>query len=72
MGYCSSPMGVLVRCESCGQVRWSVLIGAGSRDPGACDVCGEQLSLERRRPGRRLAFTRKERRDFRPAAPPHA
>jgi hypothetical protein len=66
-------MGELVRCESCGQVRWSVLMGAEGSDAGLCDVCGEPLSLERRRPGRRLAPRAKdERRDFHPAAQPPA
>jgi len=64
-------MGELVRCDSCGHVRWSVLSGADRRDAGTCDVCGEPLSVERRRPGRRMLAGSKERRDFRPAAPSH-
>jgi hypothetical protein len=66
-------MGELVRCKSCGQVRWSVLKGTGQRDPGVCDVCGEPLALERRRPGRRLLpAAGKERRDFHPLVRPPA
>jgi hypothetical protein len=66
-------MGVLVRCENCGEVRWSVLAAAGSIEAALCEGCGRPLAIERRRPGTRFAEQAKEeRRDFRPLAPPPA
>lgn len=40
------------RCESCGEVRWSILgISEGKRVE--CPACGEVMVPERRRPGTR-------------------
>ena len=40
---------------------------------GVCETCGEPLSVERRRPGRRFRKRQeRERRDFRPVAGPPA
>jgi DNA-directed RNA polymerase subunit N (RpoN/RPB10) len=69
-------MGVLVRCDSCGEVRWSILAAADHPEDGRCDACGKPLSVERRRPGRRLVkregHERHERRDFHPLIGPPA
>jgi predicted nucleic acid-binding Zn ribbon protein len=64
-------MSVLVRCDGCGALRWSLLrVTPGSSAAGTCDICGGALKLERRRPGRRFRTTGGERRDFRaPKAP---
>ena len=57
-------MSVLVRCDSCGALRWSLRAKPGAAVPMQCDICGATLKLERRRPGRRFGPNR-ERRDFR-------
>jgi hypothetical protein len=58
-------MSVLVRCDGCGAVRWSLRAKPGDATPGSCEICGTPLKLERRRPGRRFAAGNRERRDFR-------
>ena len=59
-------MSVLVRCDGCGAVKWSLLRPRpGDTAPQRCDICGEPLKLERRRPGGRFKRGAKERRDFR-------
>jgi hypothetical protein len=64
-------MSVLVRCDSCGAVRWSLRAKPGEgRAPADCDICGTPLKLERRRPGRRFNRTGSERRDLRRPARP--
>jgi hypothetical protein len=66
-------MGVLVRCGSCGEVRWSILAIGDRGKGGVCEACGEPLSVERRRPGRRFRERQgRERRDFRPVHGPPA
>jgi len=64
-------MGVLVRCDGCGALRWSLRAKPGDRTPPTCEICGSELKLERRRPGRRFRQLSRERRDVptRPAAP---
>lgn len=42
-----------MRCEECGEVRWSILGRAESRLE--CPACGAQMVEERRQPGRSLA-----------------
>jgi hypothetical protein len=65
---------MLVRCDSCGATRWSILrIKPGSAAPTECDICGGELTVERRRPGRRFAKAERERRDLRtPRGTPRA
>lgn len=58
-------MSVLVRCDGCGAVRWSLRAKPGDATPATCEICGAPLELERRRPGRRFGAARGERRDFR-------
>ena len=59
-------MSVLVRCDACGAVRWSLRAKPGDgKTPADCEICGEPLKLERRRPGRRFSKEGRERRDFR-------
>ena len=54
-----------MRCMECGEVRWSILAAAEHPEDGRCDACGKPLSVERRRPGRRLVKRPgQERRDF--------
>jgi uncharacterized Zn finger protein (UPF0148 family) len=50
-----------MRCEECGEVRWSIL---GRSDDGttACPMCGGTMVEERRHPGRHVRAL-KERRD---------
>jgi hypothetical protein len=63
-------MGELVRCVACGEVQWNLrAIEGGGHLPQSCRVCGEDVRVERRRPGRRfdLGLTQ-ERRDAPPAA----
>jgi hypothetical protein len=52
----------MVRCVECGEVQWNLLFARGS---GKCRLCGAELKIERRRPGRRFARLKKERRDTR-------
>lgn len=43
-----------MRCEECGEVRWSIL---GRAEEGCeCPQCGAGMTAERRRPGRREPF----------------
>jgi hypothetical protein len=63
-------MGVLVRCDDCGALSWSLRDVPGSRTPKTCTICGSELKLERRRPGRRFRKEGRERRDFRSPANP--
>jgi hypothetical protein len=66
-------MGVLVRCENCGEVRWSILGAAARAEDCICQACGKPLSVERRHPGRRLFKNAdRERRDFHPLVGPPA
>lgn len=51
-----------MRCESCGEVRWSLLDRAD--EPGECPACGAVMVEERRHPGRpRATRITDERRD---------
>lgn len=52
-----------IRCMECGDTRWS-LFSLGSRDPGACELCGGQMTRERRRPERGARRQGAERRDL--------
>jgi hypothetical protein len=57
----------LVRCVACGEVQWSLRFRAGDAGPQACRLCGSELRVERRRPGRRFKDRlQHERRDARP------
>ena len=59
-------MSVLVRCDECGAVRWSLLRPrAGEPKAAKCDICGSELKPERRRPGGRFKRPERERRDLR-------
>ena len=51
-----------MRCEHCGEVRWSLL---GRAKEAACDcpTCGERMTVERRHPGRAKKLLASERRD---------
>ncbi|HEX8075850.1 MAG TPA: hypothetical protein VF545_12825 [Thermoleophilaceae bacterium] len=67
-------MSVLVRCDGCGALRWSLLQRPGANASQKCEICGQPLKPERRRPGRRFSSQARERRDLRPptdrVAPP--
>ena len=49
-----------MRCEECGEVRWSIL-GRSDESTGSCPICGGEMVEERRHPGRHGRL-RKERR----------
>jgi hypothetical protein len=51
-----------MRCEKCGEVRWSIRPRVQPDEP-ECPACGATMVPERRRPGRRPALRRVERRD---------
>lgn len=51
-----------LRCNECGEVRWSILGRPGERDQ-ECPACGAQMVEERRHPGHRRANAGSERRD---------
>ena len=51
-----------MRCESCGEVRWS-LLGRAEGTPSDCPACGTEMVEERRHPGRRARIADTERRD---------
>ena len=54
--------GGLVRCVECGEVQWN--LRAIAKDAAqTCRVCGAELRVERRRPGRRFKGAIRERRD---------
>ena len=55
-----------MRCDDCGEVRWSLLDRA--EKPGECPACGSKMVEERRHPGRRAARLVTERRDKSAAA----
>jgi uncharacterized paraquat-inducible protein A len=57
-----------MRCEECGEVRWSIL-GRGQEKPVECPACGAEMIDERRHPGTR-STAREERRDAVPTADP--
>ena len=67
-------MSVLVRCDGCGALRWSLLQRPGTNAAQECEICGQPLKPERRRPGRRFSKQQRERRDLSPplerVAPP--
>ena len=65
-------MGGMLRCDSCGSIRWAVL-GVANGRTAKCETCGEPLKPERRRPGRRARRFDGERRGLSvraPAPPP--
>jgi hypothetical protein len=51
-----------MRCEGCGEVRWSIL-GRAEGKRVECPACGEAMVAERRRPGM-SGPERAERRDL--------
>jgi len=57
------------RCESCGEVRWSIL--GRDTEEQRCPCCGSVMVDERRRPGSREAAAgrKSERRVAPPVAP---
>jgi hypothetical protein len=58
-------MSVIARCDSCGAIRWSLLrVKPGASARGTCEICGGELKVERRRPGRRFGRAARERRDM--------
>lgn len=54
------------RCESCGEVRWSIL-GRSDETDTECPACGETMVEERRHPGRRARRPAAAERRDRPA-----
>jgi hypothetical protein len=64
-------MGVLVRCDDCGALSWSLRAKPGDATPTTCTICGSELKIERRRPGRRrFRSDGRERRDLKSPAKP--
>lgn len=51
-----------MRCEQCGEVRWSFVVRARPDDV-VCPACGSAMIAERRHPGRQPTPARDERRD---------
>jgi DNA-directed RNA polymerase subunit RPC12/RpoP len=51
-----------LRCNECGEVRWSILGRSDERDT-ECPACGTTMVVERRHPGHRRAKAGLERRD---------
>ena len=51
-----------MRCEECGDVRWSFL-GFASRAGETCELCGGEMMAERRKPHRGPMELLAERRD---------
>jgi len=49
-----------VSCTECGDVRWSLFSTADPAQP--CELCGGQMTLERRMPGSGPPKLRRERR----------
>lgn len=57
-----------MRCEECGEVRWSIF-GREEDKSAECPACGGEMTAERRYPGRAGSrFTAEERRER--VAPP--
>jgi predicted RNA-binding Zn-ribbon protein involved in translation (DUF1610 family) len=50
-----------MRCEQCGEVRWSILDRAAGTDR-TCPACGAQMAEERRHPGHHRLKPGSERR----------
>ena len=64
-------MGYLVRCDDCGALSWSLRAKPGEPPQTTCNICGSELKLERRRPGRRrFRDGGRERRDLKALAKP--
>ena len=56
-----------MRCVSCGEVQWNLRGNAAGDAAQECRICGADLRVERRRPGRRFGVRlARERRDARP------
>jgi predicted nucleic acid-binding Zn ribbon protein len=51
-----------LRCNECGEVRWSILGRSDDRDT-ECPACGAVMVEERRHPGHKRATAGLERRD---------
>lgn len=51
-----------MRCEQCGEVRWSIFALPEEKEP-ECPACGAQMTVERRHPRRRQRVLSAERRD---------
>jgi hypothetical protein len=51
-----------IRCNDCGDVRWS-FFGRATREPGRCSLCGGEMVTERRMPHHEPFELAKERRD---------
>lgn len=51
-----------MRCEDCGEVRWSIL-GRPAEKDHHCPMCGALMVAERRHPGRRRKPGQEERRE---------
>lgn len=58
-----------MRCEECGEVRWSIFALA-EKKRSECPVCGAQMTAERRHPGHHGPELPAERRDTARFAPP--
>jgi hypothetical protein len=52
-----------MRCEECGEVRWSIFAPAEEHPKPECPVCGTEMTIERRHPGHRTPSAQAERRD---------
>lgn len=57
-----------MRCERCGEVRWSIFGRSETTKDTECPCCGARMVPERRYPGRRSARFTVERREA-PRAP---
>jgi hypothetical protein len=53
-----------MRCEECGEVRWSIVARGPMLDDVVCPACGAAMIAERRYPGHQPAKARRERRDL--------
>jgi hypothetical protein len=57
-----------VRCIECGETRWSLFSSVEKALGRACEVCGGDVALERRRPGSGPRKLARERRAAGPGA----
>ena len=57
-----------VRCTECGETRWSLFSSVETALARACEVCGGDVLLERRRPGSGPRKLLRERRAAGPGA----
>lgn len=58
-----------MRCDDCGEVRWSIF-GRAQDESAECPACGAAMVAERRQPGRHVRNRIAERRDSAAMVPP--